>query len=97
MTMGPEPRIRIFEMSVRLGIMQLWPCFEGARLPFCFERVRFCFEVARLQPRRLMLLLTGALAPEGLRPPQIRSVLKNINIRLHARTDACAPGSHECI
>src|SRR6202162_6445690 len=31
MTMGPEPRIRIFEMSVRLGMMRFWPCFEGAQ------------------------------------------------------------------
>src|SRR5260370_10562723 len=31
MTMGPEPRIRIFEMSVRFGIMQFLPCFEGAQ------------------------------------------------------------------
>src|SRR5260370_40825108 len=30
MTMGPEPRIRIFEMSVRFGIMRFLPCFEGA-------------------------------------------------------------------
>src|SRR6202795_2209226 len=32
MTIGPESRIRIFEMSVRLGIMRFWPCFEWAQV-----------------------------------------------------------------
>ena len=32
MTIGPEPRTRIFEMSVRLGIMHFDLCLLGQRL-----------------------------------------------------------------
>src|SRR5882672_3874086 len=82
MTIGPEPRIRILEMSVRLGIRQ-----------FSF----WCFEGARLQARRPMSLLIGALAPAGPGRVQIPDAPMNIDSRRLAHTDVSGQGFHGCI
>src|SRR6266851_2200783 len=93
MMMGPEPRIRIFEMSVRFGIMQSYFCVD----PACYGRLQRGggFERARLQARRLTQLWSRALAPEVSGPIRVRRVPTSTEILLLVGTDTYGPDSSE--
>src|SRR5436853_6594499 len=97
MTMGPEPRIRILEMSVRLGIYDVVFHVRFERAGFqprcsvaCFERARLQVAPYHAHPHR------RALAPEVEGLARSRRMRTNTENRRNVRTSAYAQDSPEC-
>src|SRR6202021_1663831 len=96
MTMGPEPRIRIFEMSVRLGIVRCDLLGFGLCEHF-FDRTRtFALTRARLQARRTRGPQEWASAPEVSGLVRYRLLPTNTDIALHGRISPCESDFAEC-